>query len=457
MSQTSVARQKIYRALSTITEKYHFAPLSEGPNGRMMPENLVFWTLTYLLNRNCLVMGEPGWGKTTGVKILASKLSGVPYDAFDSLEIRGNPQKYEEKIVARPHYGAMNKGKEDVVWQGTFGLPVLIVDEGNRLPYDSQDVILQGIDTGRWNYMNQSLFEGKPPTFITMNLRTGHTQNGFLPALKDRMDVVTEEQFWTTLDVPRYSEAAESVRSNLCNPDFVTRMLNALSKSYNDFKASFLSLPANDNSRLTKDERAAALEEIHGLDIYGKDNEPMLFLQAFMAEVNFSAQYGSKRSSDPISAHTHDKLYAGVNVQSSFSPRSAMAAVDYAKALAWFMGKREVELDHVRFVLPHVFAHKANFADDYRNSNGNGDRADAEDLHLAKVLVGEVHKRYSESVQPLKNLIARIQKGELSAKEAQKLDADKYDHPLMKDIIAQVKAPDKAFYEDDSEAGTAAA
>jgi len=450
-TQTSVARRKIYRALSTMTERYHFVPLTEGPSGKdtMLPENLVLWSLTCVLNGNNLVSGEPGFGKTTGVKILASMLYGIPYDALDSLEIRANPQKYEEKIVARPHYGALNQGKEQVVWQGSFGLPILLVDEGNRLPLDSQDVILQGIETGRWNYNNFSLFEGKKPTFITMNHRTGHSHNGFIPALKDRFDIVTDVQFYTSLDIPRYTGAKDAVRRELCNQEFVSGMLDSLSRGYKEFKTSLSRSPANDNGSLGEAELAAVREEILGMDIAGSDNEPLLFLETVMAELNLCNQYGVKRSSDPISTDTHDKQYAGVNVQNGFSPRSAMAATDYARALAWFMGEREVRLDHVRYVLPHVLAHKAGFTDDYKNAHGNDVRAESEDMHLARTLVKEIHDRYTKCIQPMKNLIARIQEGRA---EPEELDPQKYDHPLMRDMITQAKAPEKAFYEQASEA-----
>lgn len=455
-TQTSVARRKIYSALSRMTERYHFVPLSEGPSGKdtMMPENLVLWSLTCALNGTALVSGEPGFGKTTGVKILASMLYGIPYDAIDALEIRANPQKYEEKIVARLHYGALNQGKEQVIWQGSFGLPVLLVDEGNRLPFDSQDVILQGIETGRWNYTNASLNEGKKPTFITMNQRTGHSNNGFIPALKDRFDIVTDVQFSTALDIPRYSDAKRAVQRELCNPEFVSGMLDALSRGYKDFKSSLERAPANDNGRLSESELEAVRGEIFGMDISGADNEPLLFLETVMSEINMCNQHGVKRSTDPISPDTHDKQYAGVNVQSGFSPRSAMAATDYARALAWFMGESEVRLDHVRYVLPHVLAHKAGFTDDYKNAHGNDVRAESEDMHLARTLVKEIHDRYTKCIQPMKNLIARIQEGRAKPEE---LDPQKYDHPLMRDMITQAKAPEKAFYEQALEAGEDAA
>ncbi|MEW6035311.1 MAG: AAA family ATPase [Candidatus Micrarchaeota archaeon] len=470
MAPTQEPRVKVYSALSDIAGRFHFAPLDEGPAGRLMHRNLVLMALSCLMDKNHLLVGEPGWGKTTGAKILAARLTGLPYDLYDAMEIRGNPQKYEEKIVGRPHYGRLARGEESVVWQGSFGLDVLNIDEANRLPYDSQDVILQGIDTGRWNYQNQSLFEGKKPAFLTMNERTGNHENGLLPALKDRLDIVTEEAFFSTMVIFDFHAAKEAREKELCRPDFTSSAVSSLGLGYDKFKAALKKRPVE--GHLTEDERKAIREQIASLEF---DNDAMLFLQAFMAEINYSAQYGTKRASDPASQDTHDQMYAGVSVRHSFSPRSVMAAMDYARGLAWFMGGSP-GLDHVRYVLPHVFAHKADFSDDYKNKHGNAQRRDSQMLHLAKTLVSEVFLRYTTAIQPMKNLISvlqrweagergfaveddsskelvrdleAIEKGELKPEDAPALKADRHDHPLMKDLVANAREMDrKAFYEE---------
>src|SRR5208283_4186006 len=441
-------RTKVYRALSEITEKYHFAPLSEGPTANhVIPKNLVFMALTYLLDKNHLLVGEPGWGKTTGAKILASKLSGLPYDLYDALEIRGHPQLYQEKIVARPHYERLATGDESIIWQGSFGLSVIMIDEANRLPLDSQDVILQGIDTGRWNYLNHSLYEGKKPTFATMNERTGNHENGFLPALKDRLDIVTEQVPLSTLLMFNLDEARLAVSRDLCNPQYVDTALSALSKEYGAFTKALNAKPID--GHLTAEEKASVQKEINGMDMTKNGNDAMLFLQTFAAEINFSNRYGSKRVSDPISDETHDMNYAGICVKHSFSPRSMMGAMAYAKALAWFL-QQDVSIDHVRYVLPYIIAHKADFTDDYKNKNGNSSRleGDNESIELAKRLVQEVTKRYADCIQPMKNFIARIQARNLTSADLASIRAgNQYDHPLMQDMIRQYQAPEKAFFE----------
>jgi hypothetical protein len=102
------------------------------------------------------------------------------------------------------------------------------------------------------------------------------------------------------------------------------------------------------------------------------------------------------------------------------------------------------------YVLPHAFAHKAEFTDDYKNIHGNDERNEFEALHLARKLVEEVHQRYTQCIQPIKNLIARIQKADKLTEEEKKLIGTEQtnDHPLMKDLIRTwEESTKKAFYE----------
>jgi len=441
-SKTEHIKQKIYSTLDKTTEFYHFAPIDGELSGKNFPTNLTLMTLTYLLDRNHLLIGEPGWGKTTAAKITAACYSGLPYDLYDALEMRGNPQKYEEKLIARPDYSQLAKGSERVVWQGTFGLSAIIVDEINRLPYETQDVILQGIDTGRWNYLNESLYEGKKPTFATMNYRP-EENNGLLPALNDRLDIVTEERYYSTFDVFNYSRALQSREKELCKPDFTQKALDSLKAGFPRFKEVIATRPLE--GYLTHDEKSRVLAEVQSITV---SNDAWLFLQAFIAEINYSEKYGTKRSNDPKSDDNHDKNYAGVDVAHSFSPRSAGSALDYSRALAWFLGDKEVTVDHVRFILPFVFAPKAKFHSDFKNKHGNDQRQDCEMIFLAKTLVTDVHGRYVKCIQPARNLIAKMQKGELSEAELKALNAKQHDHPLMKDMINAAKTGvAKPFYE----------
>jgi len=438
----TIERDKVVRKIGEIIDNYHFAPNDGELHGKYFPNNLAFMALSYLLDRNHLLIGDPGWGKTTAAQLISSVFSGIPVDLYEALTIEGHPGLFTEKWKARPNYGALAKeGAERVIWQGSFGLDTLIVDEINRVPPDVQDEMLEGIRTGRWKYLNDVLYEGKKPTFMTMNHRDDGN-GSIIPPLEDRIDIVTEEVAGSPLS--NYAEAEERVRKDLSDPEAATAAIEALRST--DF-AKFKAAVARTRGTRIKDhivngEKKNIQEQIKAMEW---DNDAYYFLWTFAAEINFSQKYGTKRTEDPISDNDHDNKYAGFNVENSFSPRPQMAARLYSQGLAWLLGDSKVELDHVRYVLPHVSAHKLKFTDGFRDKHGGNPRTDYEALHLAKELVRAVETTYDASVKPLKSLIALIQKGKIEVRHTDKGDrivyegaertADDFDHPLISHLV----------------------
>ena len=105
----------------------------------------------------------------------------------------GHPEQTEEKIVGRPNLGKLNQGEEVVVWSTFARLPVKIVDEINRLPETKQSLILDGLERGKWEYLNQGLINDEFCLFATANYQDQGT-NTLVPPLLDRFDVVVESK-----------------------------------------------------------------------------------------------------------------------------------------------------------------------------------------------------------------------------------------------------------------------
>jgi len=439
-------QKKMNDKIATVATRFHFEPLTGEINGRHFPKNISLMALSYVLNGNHLIMGDPGWGKTTVAKIVSSVMTGVPYDVFDAVEMRGNPQNYVEKTIARPNYASLNNGMESVIFLGALGTPVLNVDEVNRFSYETQDALLQGIDTGSWNYLNATHNTGKRPGFLTANYRddgNGH----LIPPLLDRMLIVTEEQYYGSSG--NYEAAKKAVAGLLCDPKISSEAMKMLHEKDVSAFADYI----NENklrsvSPITNEQKEEMLLQIGKIQLAYTDkqlsqavNDSLLFFEAFNAEINFSAQYGSKRSTDPISSDTHDSGHIGIFVQKSFSPRAYMAALGYSKAMAWLLGSEAVTIDHIKLVLPHIISHKMDFSDDFINSHGNGKRTVMQELHLGTKLVELAHDHYSNAATGIKGLISDIQKAfNASNKQAiLALKPDSYDHPLAKQLICEAQ------------------
>jgi len=421
-----MSKEKVINTINEITNRYHFTAVDGEFNGRHFPNNLVFTTLSYLTDGNHVLIGDPGWGKTTLAQLVSTKFSGIPFDLYESLTVEGHPGAFTEKWKARPHYGALAKaGEEKVIWQGSFGLDTFIVDEVNRVTADVQDEMLEGIRTGRWKYLNDVIYEGKKPVFFTMNDRDDGNGD-VIPPLKDRIDIVTEQSAEGPLY--DYRNAAKCIREDLSSPEATTEALDALSQ-INFARFKDIVHKSRKGDYLTHDEKQKIQEEIIAIPF---TNDANYFLWTFACEINFNYRYGKKRRQDPLSEESHDKNYAGVHVKNSFSPRPQTAAETYARGLAWILGHDKVELDHVRYVLPFITAHKLQFTKDFRDHCAKNLRTDCEDLHVAKELVKIVHGNYEKSIKPLRNVIARIQQGKANPSEVK---LDEHDHPLLRYII----------------------
>ena len=80
-----------------------------------------------------------------------------------------------------------------MVWSTFARLPVKIVDEINRLPETKQSLILDGLERGKWEYLNQGLINDEFCLFATANYQDQGT-NTLVPPLLDRFDVVVESK-----------------------------------------------------------------------------------------------------------------------------------------------------------------------------------------------------------------------------------------------------------------------
>ena len=408
-------RQKtVQEILAFIQDRLYFNRADLEVKGEKYNAALLLSTLTGLVGGKALIVGEPGLGKTTTAEYVGALLYRLPLGMIWEAEVSGHPEQTEEKIVGRPNLGALNRGEEDVVWSAFARLPVKVVDEINRLPETKQSLILNGVDRGNWSYLNQLQINDEFCLFATANYQDRGTNTIVVPLL-DRFDVMVESKHpgpnlsWLigTTDSPgnllRDLEREQAMQKGLLEANDWQAM-EAECATYGNGVTERLGVPT-----LGHADRVAIRKEMDALTF---DADASAFARTFLSELSFCCKYGQKRTHEICGDGCHYTGYLCYEVATCSSNRLPISLRRYAQALAWLLGDEQVDLSHVRTVLPYVCAHRIQWRDE---ETSNERREDALPIFRAREAVRRVFRRYTEQGDRIQSALVaanRILKGE---------------------------------------------
>jgi hypothetical protein len=406
-------------------------------NGENFNSALLMSLLVGLCRGKALIIGEPGLGKTTSVEYVGALLHRIPLGTIWRGEVSGHPEQTEEKIIGRPDLGKLSMGEEVVVWSHFTLLPVKIVDEINRLPETKQSMILNGVDRGNWEYLNDAVINREYCLFATANYQDRGT-NTIIAPLMDRFDVMVESRhpganLAGLLGANGDHEAA--LRHEALEQEFhkalsqripyEARMekLDALSDQFGSYLSKEADIPS-----FTRKERFAVLDQ--------KDQIPFdvdfnAFLRVVIAELSFCHQYGQKRSGEMCEEGCHFTGYLCRSVKNCLSNRFPKSTRSLCRALAWLLGDQTVGLQHLEAILPFTLAHRIVWKDPAVAEGEREFRNDPLEIHMARKAVREMLRRYREQAHRIQQALAtasRIIEGEM-------VSPVMGDHPLFHEIL----------------------
>jgi MoxR-like ATPase len=397
---------------------------------------LLFSMLTSLIGGKALIIGEPGLGKTTATEYVGSLLYQLPVGIIWASEVSGHPEQTEEKIIGRPDLGKLNLGQEEVVWSHFVQLPVKIVDEINRLPETKQSMILDGVDRGNWEYLNEMFLNDEYCLFATANYQDQGT-NTIIAPLLDRFDVMVESRYpgpsyaflisqrqekEDLLRHPQLERELQEVLAKRLTPEEKGSRLAAVSERYGNYLKESLQL-----STLSSSNRQEVRRQISAI---GLDQDANAYTRMLLAELAFCDRHGQKRSSEVCEEGCHYTGYLCHRLRNCASNRLPVSLSNYAKALAWFTDVSEVGIEQIRAVGPYCLAHRAHWTDAHLSLMQKDRRGDPLQIHLAREAISEVYQRYSEQAEHVKAALAnayRIFRGE-------QLEFVAGDHPIYAEI-----------------------
>ncbi len=374
---------------------------------------LLLGMLSSVLNGKTLLVGEYGLGKTTLAESITSLVTSTPRNIVSSNSLKGHPELNHEQLIGRPDLGKLNQGTEKVIWSNFVNADYKIVDEINRIPEAKQNILLTGMQSNNWLYLNESLNKPSSFWFATKNYRD-EGNNSLIPPLLDRFDLAIESKN-PGMNISRL------LRSH-SPPD-----IDAEHIKKEDF-SNFLKEEYGLNT-LTQSDKKVLSEEINNKP-FSKDAN--LFFDVLVSELASCQVYGQKRTVDNCPDGCHYKNYACFDTKNTLSVRSVKAIDTYAKALAWVDGSDDVNVKHLSLISPYATWHKTPFNNDITQKSLHGKREDSFQQHLMYKTVNGIKLRFDKTKNKQEEMINYIMSGEDD--KAREL-AEKMDHPVFKEYL----------------------
>jgi MoxR-like ATPase len=409
--------------------------------GEFYNSTILLSLLTGLTKGKELIIGEPGLGKTTSAEFICSLVYQFPLGVIWGSEVSGHPEQTEEKIIGRPDLGKLNRGEEDVVWTNFSQMPVKIVDEINRLPETKQSMILDGVDRGNWEYLNEMIINDEYCLFATANYQDGGT-NTLIAPLVDRFDVIVESRYPGAnlsfligksrgkehiLRHPKYEKDLYRVlKSKIAYEKKIPKM-EEICNAFGEYVHETLEVKP-----LRREDRDRIRTEMGSLDL---DLDASAFARMLLAELSFCERYGQKRIVENCEEGCHYTGYLCRQIKNCASNRLPTSIKLFSQGLAWLLGDSEIDIEHVKAVMPFALSHRIQWKDEVLSQKERAKRDDPSQIFLAKEAVKTVSQRYREQSDHVKDALA------LGSKifQGESLEPLEGDHPIYIEIKKDIR------------------
>lgn len=304
--------------------------------------------LTFATRRKCLFVGGPGRGKTASA-ILMSVLAGYPVREVRRAMQHGHPQMTIADLLGNPLpadlVNAQSMDDIRIAWRSWLSMRVKIVDEYNRIPTRTQSALLTVMGDNYAEILNHIYECPESAWFLTANDDQGGGTYQVIEALRDRIDVI--------------------VQALAFNPRFLGELLTRIEENLRpeELVPKEIIFSAEEIDRMVEEIRAVAIPDAlrRRLEFFTSQFELMETAGSqFEYLTKDTARLSGVDWVQVVAADSgRDRLKdIGCQTKNGLSVRNLMTLLVFAKALAYFRGNREVELDDLRQILPFVLHDK---------------------------------------------------------------------------------------------------
>ncbi len=318
------------------------------PSGQSYSSFVLLPLLTFAVRAKCLLVGGPGRGKTTSA-ILMGILAGYPIREVRRAIQKGQPQMTIADLLGSPLPSDIVKAQSldqiGIAWRKWLSMRVKIIDEYNRIPTRTQSALLTLMADNYAELFDQT-FECPPSAwYLTANDDAGGGTYQVIEALRDRIDVVVKALHFNSRFL---NELLTRIESGLRPEEIVPPQIVFTEDELN---------------RLEKEIRAVSIPHpiLRRLEFFSSQFE---YLESAATQFEYKTKDTVKLSAIEWSQVTGQETgkdkqkELGAQTKNGMSVRALMTTLTFIKAMAYFRGARQVELEDVRQLIPFVLHDK---------------------------------------------------------------------------------------------------
>ncbi len=318
------------------------------PSGQSYCSFVLLPLLTFAVRAKCLLVGGPGRGKTTSA-ILMGILAGYPIREVRRAIQKGQPQMTIADLLGSPLPSDIVKAQSmdqiGIAWRKWLGMRVKIIDEYNRIPTRTQSALLTLMADNYAELYDQTFECPHAAWYLTANDDAGGGTYQVIEALRDRIDVVVKALHFNSRFL---SELLERIESGLKPEEIVPGQIVFTPHELDQLEKEIREVEVPQPILRRMEFFASQFEYLESAAMQFEYKTKDTVKLAGLAWHQVTGSETGKDKQKDIGAQTKNGL----------SVRALMTCLSYMKAMAYFRGSKQVEIEDARQMLPFVLHDK---------------------------------------------------------------------------------------------------
>jgi MoxR-like ATPase len=318
------------------------------PSGQSYSSFVLLPILNFAVRRRCLLVGGPGRGKTASA-ILMGVLAGYSLREIKQAIQHGQPQMTIADLLGNPLpadlVGAKSMDAINIAWRKWLTMRIKIIDEYNRIPTRTQSALLT-IMADNYAEILDHIYEcPEAAWYLTANDDAGGGTYQVIEALRDRIDVVVKALPFNTRFL---GELVNRIEEGISPQDIVPKQLIFTEAEINRMYQEILAVALPPPLRRRFEFFASHFEFCDGA---GEQIEYKIKDTVKLAGGDVAQLVAQDTGRDKLKD-------LGSQTRNGLSVRAILTGLTFLKAMAYFRGNREIELEDIRQILPFVLHDK---------------------------------------------------------------------------------------------------